>query len=191
MDVRIRAASPSDAGPIARVHVDTYWTTYAGIMSAEYLADLSYRDTESWWERVLATHYPATSTFVAETSVGEVVGFARGGPEREGGRTYPGELYSIYLLEAYQGRGIGRRLVSAVAQRLLADGLNSMLVWVLKRNHPGRRFYESLGAQRIGQMIVSIGGARFVEMRYGWKDITGLTVEGTARTESPLGGASQ
>ena len=177
MDIRIRAASPADARPMARVHVDTYWTTYAGIMPAEYLAGLSYRDTESWWERVLSTYYPATSTFVAETDSGEVVGFARGGPEREGNRTYPGELYTVYLLEAYQRRGIGRRLVSAVAQRLLANGLSSMLVWVLKRNRPGRRFYESLGAQPIGQTIVTIGGARFVEMRYGWKDITGLTVE--------------
>ena len=177
MHIRIRTAGPADASPIARVHVDTYWTTYSGIMPAGYLADLSYRDSESWWKRVLETHYPATSTFVAETDGGEVVGFARGGPEREGRRTYPGELYSVYLLEAYQRRGIGRRLVSAVAERLLANGLTPMLVWVLKRNHPGRRFYESLGAQRIGQTIVSIGESRLIEMRYGWRDITGLTIE--------------
>ena len=70
-----------------------------------------------------------------------------------------------------------------MAQGLLDSGLNSVLVWVLKRNHPGRRFYESLGAQPIGQTIVSIGGARFVEMRYGWKDITGLTVEHNSCSE--------
>ena len=185
MTIRIRDARPADAGGIARVHVHTYWTAYAGIMPAEYLAGLSYRDAESWWARVLAKHYPATSTFVAETDGGEVVGFARGGPEREGRRTHPGELYSVYLLEAYQHRGIGRRLVSAVAQRLLAEGLTPMLVWVLQRNHPGRRFYESLGAQRIGQMLVSIGGVRYVEMRYGWKDTTGLAVEYNASSEVP------
>ena len=190
MIIRIRDASPADAGAIARVHVDTYWTAYAGIMPAQYLADLTYRDAESWWARVLAKHYPATSTVVAEAEGGEaeggeVVGFARGGPEREGNKDYPGELYSVYLLKAYQGRGIGRRLVSAVAQRLLADGLNPMLVWVLQRNHPGRRFYKSLGAQRIGQMLVSIGGTRFVEMRYGWQDITGLTVERNPSSEVP------
>ena len=105
MDIRIRAASPADARPMARVHVDTYWTAYTGIMPAKYLADLSYRDTESWWERVFSTYYPATSTFLAETSGGEVVGFARGGPDREGDRTYRGELYTVYLLEAYQHRG--------------------------------------------------------------------------------------
>ena len=183
MTIRIRDASPDDAGGIARVHVDTYWTAYAGIMPAQYLAGLTYRDAESWWERALTRHYPATSTVVAETDGGEVVGFARGGPEREGRRTHPGELYSVYLLEAYQRQGVGRRLVSAVAQRLLADGLNPMLVWVLQRNHSGRRFYESLGARRIGQMLVSIGGVRFVEMRYGWEDITGLAVEHNSTSE--------
>ncbi len=183
MTIRIRDASPADAGPIARVHVDTYWTAYAGIMPARYLAGLSHRDAESWWARVLAKYYPATSTVVAETDDGEVVGFARGGPERGGHRTHPGELYSIYLLQAYQHQGIGRRLASAVAQRLLAEGLNPMLVWVLQRNHPGRRFYESLGAQRIGQMLVSIDGVRYVELRYGWKDITGLAAERNPTSE--------
>ena len=183
MTIRIRDASPADAGAIARVHVDTYWTAYDGIMPARYLAGLSHRDAESWWARVLAKHYPATSTVVAETDGSGVVGFARGGPEREGRRSHPGELYSIYLLQAYQHRGIGRRLVSAVAQRLLADGLNPMLVWVLQRNHPGRRFYESLGARRIGQMLVSIGGARYVEIRYGWNDIKGLAVEHNPTSE--------
>ena len=185
MTIRIRDATPADAGAIARVHVDMYWTAYSGIMPAEYLAGLSYREAESWWERALTKYYPATSTVVAEAEGGEVVGFARGGPEREGRRTHPGELYSIYLLQAYQHRGIGRRLVSAVAQRLLADGLNPMLVWVLQRNHPGRQFYESLGAQRFGQMIVTIGGTRFVEMRYGWKDITGLAFEHNPTSEVP------
>ena len=183
MTIRIRAASPADAGPIARVHVDAWRTTYAGIVPAAYLASLSYQDEEATWSRMLATTNPATSTVVAEIEGGEVVGFARGGRERQGDRTYPGEIYTVYLLQAYQRRGIGRRLVSAVAQRLLAVGLNPMLVWVLKRNHPGRRFYESLGAQRIGQMIVSIGGTRFVEMRYGWTDITGLAVERNPTTE--------
>ena len=177
MDVRVRAANPSDACPIARVHVDTWRTTYTGIVPAEYLAGLSYRDRESRWEEILRTDQPAKSNFVAETEEGDIVGFAGGGPERGGSRAYLGELYAIYLLEGYQRNGVGRRLVSAVAQRLLVDGLRSMLVWVLQDNHPACRFYESLGGQEVGRKTITIGGTDIVEVSYGWRDVAGLAVE--------------
>lgn len=177
MEIRIRTATPADAGPIARVQVDSWRTTYAGIVSAEYLDTLSYGERESWWKKVLATHHPGTSTFVAETNGGEVVGFARGGPEREGDQTYPGELYAVYLLEGAQRQGVGRGLVAAVAQGLLTDGFRSMLVWVLEANHAACRFYESLAGDRIGQRTIPIGGTDFLGVSYGWRDITALTVE--------------
>ena len=144
---------------MSKVHVDTWRTSYAGIVPAEHLAGLSYRDREARWEQILTADRPAESNFVAETVAGDVVGFAGGGPEREGNPTYRGELYGIYLLEAYQRKGLGRRLVSAVAHRLLADGFGSMLVWVLKDNHPACRFYESLGGERVGRKTIALSGA--------------------------------
>ena len=147
MGIRVRAAILGDAGPIARVQVDVWRTTYAGIVRSEYLAGLSYRDRESKWAEILSAGRPAESNFVAETDGGEVVGFAGGGPEREGNPTYRGELYAIYLFEEYQRAGVGRRLVSAVARQLVADGFCSMLVWVLEDNRPACTFYESLGGR--------------------------------------------
>ena len=174
--MRIRVANPADAGSIARVHVDSWRTTYVDIVSAEYLAGLSYRERESVWSRILTMDRPATSTFVAATDGGDVVGFAHGGPEREGDRTYRGELYAIYVLEEHQNRGLGRHLVSAVAQCLLDDGFNSMLVWVLEDNRGARRFYESVEGKRVGRKIAAVGGRDLVEVAYGWRDIAGLVV---------------
>ena len=181
MSIRIRAALPEDAGSIARVHVDSWRTTYAGIAPAEYLAGLSYRDRESVWNGILSTERPAGGNFVAETEGGDVIGFATCGPEREGNKTYRGELYAIYLLEEYQRIGLGRRLVSAVAQRLLADGFSSMLLWVLEDNHSARRFYESLGGEQVGQKTIAIGGAELVEVSYGWRDISILAADDRTR----------
>ena len=177
MGMRVRAANPSDAGPIARVHIDAWRTTYTGIVPAEYLAGLSYRDRESKWDEILATDQPSSSNFVAETEGDDVVGFAGGGPEREGDKYHLGELYAIYLLEGYQRNGVGRRLVSAVAQRLLVEGFSSMLVWVLQDNHPACRFYESLGGQGVGRKTITIGGTDLLEVSYGWRDVAGLVLE--------------
>ena len=131
MGVGIRPADPSDAGAMARVHVDTWRATYGGIVPKMHLAGLSYRDRESKWLEILATASPRTSNFVAETESGDVVGFADGGPDRGGDRTYRGELYAIYILEPYHRQGVGRRLFAAVAQRLIANGISSKLGWVL------------------------------------------------------------
>lgn len=174
MGIQIREATPEDAASIARVHVDSWRSTYAGIVPAEYLAMLSYRNRESLWKELLTTDRPGTSYFVADAGAGDIVGFASAGPEREGDRTYRGELYAIYILEEYQRMGLGRRLFSCVTRRLLSDGFSSMLLWVLEDNHPAIRFYESLGGERLGRKTVTIGGVDLVEVSYGWSEIPDL-----------------
>ena len=146
-------------------------------MLDEYLAGLSCEDREATWSRILASNRPSECNFVAETDGAEIVGFAGGGPEREGDRTYLGELYAIYLLQEHQRKGAGRVLASAVARRLLSDGFDSMLVWVLEDNHPARRFYESIGGEQVGRKTIAVGGADLVEVSYGWRDITSLAAE--------------
>ena len=171
MNIQIRAAIPEDAASMARVHVDSWRSTYAGIVPAEYLAGLSYRNRESLWKELLTTDRPRTSYFVAETEDGDIVGFASAGPERGGDRVYRGELYAIYILEEYQRMGLGRRLFSSVTRRLLADGFNSMLLWVLEDNRPACRFYELLGGERVGRKTITIDGVDIVEVSYGWRKI--------------------
>ena len=152
-------------------------------MSASCLPNTSPASRTRTWSRggnkILTTDQPATSYFVAETDVGKVVGFASGGPEREGNQTYRGEIYAIYVLKEHQGKGIGRRLVSALAERFLANGLGSMLAWVLTDNHPACRFYESLGGEQVGRKKSTIGGTNLEEVAYGWRDIASLRLEPT------------
>ena len=159
---------------MARVHVHTWRTAYSGIVSADYLASLSYKDGQSMWDDILSTDRPATSTLVAEAGGGEIIGFAGGGPERQGDPTHLGEIYAVYVLQDHQRRGVGRRLVMAVARQLLRDGFVSMLLWVLEDNHPACRFYESLGGEQVGRQTTTIGGTDLTEVSYGWKDIAGL-----------------
>jgi GNAT superfamily N-acetyltransferase len=169
----IREASPSDAAAIARVHVDSWRTTYAGVVPADYLANLSYARREQFWHDILSPPTPSGCVYVAAQDTGEVVGFASGGPERSGNALYRGELYAIYLLAPYQRQGLGRRLTMAVIQRLLQCGLPSMLVWVLAAN-PGRAFYATLGGQHIDEKTAMIGAAPLLEVAYGWPELREL-----------------
>ena len=191
MGIRIREAVPADAGGIASVHIDTWRTSYAGIVPDEHLAGLSYDDREAVWGQILSRDKPAQCNMVAETEGGDIVGFAGGGPEREGDEVYRGELYAIYLLESHQRRGVGRRLACAVAHGLLSAGLDSMLLWVLEDNRRARRFYESLGGVVVGRKSIEIGGAALVEVSYGWKDITGLAAGRSLPEHCPSTGSGR
>jgi GNAT superfamily N-acetyltransferase len=169
----IRPAREDDAGGIATVHVRTWQSTYAGMVPAEYLATLSIEQRERAWQDRLRTPNPETCAFVAEAPDGAIVGFATGGPRREGPPDCTSELYAIYLLPGWQGQGTGRRLALAVAGWLAENGHESLLVWVLAQN-PACRFYEALGGRYRGEQSIEIGGASLVEVVYGWEDIHAL-----------------
>ncbi|GLG02286.1 putative N-acetyltransferase YuaI [Alicyclobacillus hesperidum subsp. aegles] len=166
----IRRVSDSDYGQIARVHVDSWRTTYKGIVPDNYLDELSYETSEARWRRVSAQNGPDYAMFVAEDGVGQIVGFANGGKERSGDTDYDGELYSIYLRESHQRQGLGQKLFHRIVQHLVSTDFHSMLIWVLADN-PACHFYESLGGVPIIEQDVEIDGKSLREIGYGWGNL--------------------
>ena len=164
----IRKAKFEDVAGIAKVHVDSWRTTYKGIVPDTYLDNLSYERGEQQWKRGIEQNH----IYIAKDGNGQIVGFATGGKERTGKYTaYLGELYAIYLLEAEQGKGIGRKLVEAVVDDLLEKKLNSMIIWALQEN-PACYFYEKLGGKKIDTAEIEIDGQKLSEIAYGWDDLT-------------------
>lgn len=165
----LREARLDDAEAIARVHVDTWRTTYRGIVPQEYLARLSYEQRERSWRQMLSTAEDSHFIYVIEDRAGQIIGFANGGKERTGDSVYKGELYAIYIIDTCQRQGLGRRLTRAVVERLCEVGFHSMLVWVLADN-PACRFYEALGGQKVYEKQIERGGVMLNEFAYGWTD---------------------
>ena len=166
----IRHANPEDAPGIARVHVNSWRTTYPGILPSTVLENLSVERNQVFWQDLILNPKQGCYVLVAMDERNQVIGFTSAGPERSGNYPFQGELYAIYMLRQYQGRGVGRQLVSAVAQQLLEQGFSSMLVWVL-RDNLFRAFYEALGGELLGEQEITIGEATLMEVAYGWKDI--------------------
>lgn len=169
--IAIREAQPGDEAGIARVHVDSWLSTYPGIMPDEVLNNLSYADREAQWQEAIENE--TTDVFVAEAPDGGIVGFAAGGPERSRDERSDGELYAIYLLDDVQGQGIGRRLTSTVADRLHQRGFGSLLVWVAA-GVPACRFYEALGGRKLEERTERIADTDLRVIAYGWDDIRSL-----------------
>ncbi len=172
--MNIRTAEPGDAAGIARVHVDSWRTTYSEILPEAVLAALSYQRRETAWVEILARQEGVN--LIAEASSGQIVGFASGGPNRESDQQFSGELYAIYLLSTAQRKGVGRRLTLETMVWLAKHRMHSMLVWVAAAN-PARRFYESLGGQYVRSKMASVAGAEIEEVSYGWPDTATILKE--------------
>ena len=165
-----RAALAADAGDIARVHVESWRTTYRGMLPGSFLAAMDVREYEDRWSRTLQDAYQRSAVFVVEEQ-GRVVGFASCGRERDGDPRYEGELYAIYLLREAQGRGHGRALVEAAADSLARRAMTSMVVWVLRDNAGARGFYERLGGVYLRERPLDLSlGAAVREVAYLWAD---------------------
>jgi len=173
----IRQATLADAPAIAKIRIDTWRTAYRGIVPEDYLSNMSYEESErSWVSRLSETEREKTWVYVAVDAVGRLVGFVSGGMGRDEDPVYKSELYAIYILQAYQGQGIGRLLALALVEKLVQMGFDSMLLWVFADN-PARRFYEAMGGQLVKTSQFELSGATIDEVAYGWLDIRTLLRE--------------
>ncbi len=60
------------------------------------------------------------------------------------------ELLRIAVLPEAQGKGLGRDLLQASQDRLLAEGIDTLHLEVRVSNSPARRLYERLGWRETG-----------------------------------------
>lgn len=142
MRMRIRPArKDDDFQAIAQIYLTTWRATYAGLFDQAFLAGLT---TDMWhpekrWQQ----------TVIAETDEGRIVGVCAYGASRTPTLANMGEVYSIYILPAFQHLGLGQQLMAkALAQ--LKRQYRTAFLWVLRDNVSAVRFYETLGFKLTG-----------------------------------------
>ena len=181
--ITVRRAKSADAPSIGAVHVAAWRSAYPGILPAEYLARLSPIRQAAHYERAILSGAPV---FVAIASgadapdVGQrLVGFTTAGPAR-GAALAEGEVETLYVLDDFRDRGIGRRLLRAAAADLAHAGCRSAFLWVL-RDNPSRWFYQRLGGRAVMESQVRVAGQMVPQTAFTWDPIEKLLSTSPAR----------
>jgi ribosomal protein S18 acetylase RimI-like enzyme len=182
-EITIRPPRPAEAGAIARLDVETWRTTYAGLLSARYLVGLSGTRREFAWR--MAIMREPRDVRVAIDAGGIILGFGSCGPSRSE-RHYPGEVFTLYVAPDFQNQRIGRRLLIALFRRLAASGLDAAVVWVL-RDNPARFFYERLGGRMVSHKPIPVGGTAVEALAYGWPDLPAYLAAVSSEDREPEG----
>lgn len=139
--VAIRRADRHDAQAIAAVHVETWRTACPRLLPEAVLAGFSVEAERVEWERRLCGGPAETWVGLIE---GLIVGWAMLGPPRDDDLepTLVQELYGLYLLPRFWGRGIGWTLCQTAEDRMRQRGAQTVVLWVHAQNQRARRFYE-------------------------------------------------
>ncbi len=158
----IRQAHLDDAAAIIDVNLDTWTVVYKDIVDSAFIESRRANKAEAIARFEARFSDPDTVIFVAEVD-GKVVAFANAGSERTS--VYDGEIYALYVLEAYHGIGIGMALLNRVKTLFHAQGKKTMLIWSLAAN-PYRGFYARMGGVEVTRKTIEIGQQHLEEIGY-------------------------
>lgn len=160
----VREAVASDAASIARVHVDAWRETYAGVLADHHFSEEAFIRRKQFWAGYLSLA-PRPGRMVVAERGGVVVGFANSGaargPDAEHGfpPARPLHLFSIYLLAGDHGTGLGQSTIDAVLRDEPAQ------LWVLRGNRRAIAFYARNGFVSDGVEFIDPSDPNLVELR--------------------------
>lgn len=165
----VRRARILDAPAIARIEVETWRSTYAGVLADEALLAMSVdRLTASWTSEL--RRWPR-GIMVWDGDEQGLLGYGQCGRQRDRALPYKGEVFMLYVTPDAQGAGVGRQLLLALLANLATSNYPSALVWVLRAN-PARFFYERLGAKLVLHRQIPFSGRMVDALGYGWNDLS-------------------
>ena len=140
----------------AYVHYKAWQQAYPGLIDQDYLDNMSLSKCEEiayrWLDNIL----------VAKDGE-RVVGFVGYGKCRNEDLCDAGEVFAIYVLKEYYGKGVGKALMDAALE--LLGPYSQIAVWVLKGNERAIRFYEKCGFRSDGKTEIKTLGTPVTELR--------------------------
>jgi len=168
----VRTARPEDAADLARIYIESWQDTYAGVISHTLLGAMSRKSHTARWQATIKTMDRQGGTvLVAEEPGFGPVGLCSLGRARDRALGFEGEVYTLYVDPAFLGRGTGRALLCGAFEALKERKLRSCLIWSHARNN-ACFFYEAMGGRRVATRTTRLMGELTPEIGFGWTRLT-------------------
>jgi len=170
--MRIEPATLEDCRAVAQVHVTSWQHAYRRLLPATFLDALSVERRQEMWSEALATG--AVQLYVARGDQG-IAGFiAFGACRDEDAPPRRAEVWALYLAPSSWSQGVGRGLWTTARDCLVAQGHETVSLWVLAGNERAIRFYRAAGFQAEPQAVraFELAGVPLQEVRY-WSTVKG------------------
>ncbi len=169
--VSIRQATPADSKIIADLHAQSWLNTYRGLLPDHFLDnDLHAERLKYWTGKMTELRH---NDFVLLAVDGDVpVGFVAVLDKPEAG--FDAFIDNLHVRADQKGKGIGRALMKAVAERLRDSKRHSVYLWVLNGNAAAEKFYYAVGARSADTTTARFGDTQVVQKRFVWHTLDSL-----------------
>jgi len=148
----IRAATINDVEIIRQIADKTWWEAYLPILEKEQIAFMLGELYSV--EKITSQIKNDSQTYLLLEEEGRSVAFAAYSPRDEDPKIY--KLHKLYCLPETQGKGYGRMLINAVAQKTLEAGKHTLDLNV-NRHNKAKNFYEKMGFMVAYEEDIPIG----------------------------------
>lgn len=132
--MEIRKAQPDDAKSIVEIHVNTWKTSYRGLIDDDILDKRNVSEDKI---EKMKTAIAKDIVWVIEHN-DKIIGFAGLNDVIKETKT---EIEIFYMLPEYQGKGCGGQLLSTIIEQLKSQNVEKLIVWTMK-NAPSLKFYQ-------------------------------------------------
>lgn len=144
-DVILRPIRESDAASVQAVALEAWQYTYRGIFDQKFIENFVNQNYAPDAILSLFAHMESgTMCFYVAEYEEQIIGFCNFGIHHQ-----IAELYRIYLLPDYIGKGIGHKLLELGEKFLLDQGIQTYHCFVHNKNELGKRFYLRSGFEHI------------------------------------------
>ena len=110
MDYKIRWATVDDAEELGYVHTESWKAAYKDIIPDEVLKNMNIEERQKRFEKAIKNQEEENAVLLVDE---KIVGFITLGKCRDDDfDDTVGEIWGIYLLSSYWGRGLGSDLIS-------------------------------------------------------------------------------
>ncbi len=164
-NIIIRQATREDIEEVAQLHIDSWYETYKGIISQNYLKNMK-SNLNKRIER-MKNEFQLRTMIVAILN-GEIVGFSEFIFSNEFSKDLDidCELCGLYIKNGYKNLGIGTKMFDYVTNTFRNKSKNKMGLWCIKENKPAFLFYEKKGGKIEKEKSFTIENKEYIEVAF-------------------------
>lgn len=166
MSLQIRKCQDNDLPFVASLHICNLKETYTGLLPEEFLDKLNINFGLDKWEAFLQRE---NHLLLVAYEYEQFLGFAACNADDE----LQGCLYlsSLHVSSFSRGKGIGTKLIKAVAQYGLANTYKAMSVCIVKGNLDAGKLYQRLGARHYKDFVDEFNSIATDSQKFIWDEL--------------------